>query len=53
MGAIVREAVVMSIMMCKSISDRIMIMRLKVAPINVLIVQIHAPCEMKKKRKRQ
>src|SRR6267154_1911198 len=41
----VREEVIKSVMMCKPISDRIMIMRLKVTPINVLIVQIHAPCE--------
>ena len=42
---IVGEEVVKSVMMCEPISDRITIMRLKVAPINVLIVQIYAPCE--------
>src|SRR6267154_309963 len=37
-GVIVREEVVKSVMMWEQISERIMIMRLKVAPINVLIV---------------
>src|SRR3989442_10340224 len=32
-------------MMCESISDRIMVKRLKMAPVNVLLVQIYAPCE--------
>ena len=31
--------------MCEPISERIMIKRLKVAPINVLLVQIYAPNE--------
>ena len=39
------EEVIKSVMMCESISDRIMIMRLKMAPVNVLLVQIYAPCE--------
>src|SRR2546425_4317656 len=39
-GVILREEVVKSVMMCEPISERIMIMRLKVAPINVLLVQI-------------
>jgi exonuclease III len=43
-GVIVREEGVKSILMCEPISERIMIMRLKVTPINVLIVQIYAPC---------
>ena len=42
---IVREEVVKSVMMWEPISERIMIMKLKVAPINMLIVQIYAPCE--------
>src|SRR6059036_1595873 len=42
---IVEEEVVKSVMMCEPISDRIMIMRLKMAPVNVLLVQIYAPCE--------
>src|SRR6267154_1178952 len=44
-GVIVREEVVKSVMMCEPISERIMIRRLKVAPISMLIVQIYAPCE--------
>ena len=44
-GVIVREEVVKSVMMWEPISERIMIMKLKVAPINMLIVQIYAPCE--------
>src|SRR6267154_2721109 len=44
-GLIVREEVVKSVMMWESISERIMIMRLKVAPINMLIVPIYAPCD--------
>ena len=42
-GVIVREEVIKSVMMCEPISERIMLMRLKVAPINVLLVQIYAP----------
>src|SRR6267154_553125 len=45
MGVIVREEVVKSVMMWEPIAERIMIMRLKVAPINMLIMQIYAPCE--------
>src|SRR6267154_5732447 len=44
-GVIVREEVVKSVMMWEPISKRIMIMKLKVAPINMLIVQIYAPFE--------
>src|SRR6267154_1989270 len=44
-GVIVREEVVKSVMMWEPISERITIMKLKVAPINMLIVQIYAPCE--------
>src|SRR3989441_4222356 len=44
-GVIVREEVAKSVMMCEPISERIMIMRLKVAPINILLVQIYAPNE--------
>src|SRR6184192_3772246 len=44
-GVIVREEVAKSVMMCEPISERILIMRLKVAPINVLLVQIYAPNE--------
>src|SRR5437899_2873656 len=32
-------------MMCEPISDRIIILRLKVAPINVLLMQVYAPNE--------
>ena len=43
---IVREEVAKSVVMCEPISDRIiMIMRLKMAPVNVLLVQIYAPNE--------
>ena len=42
---IVKEEIVKSIMMCEPISDRIMIMRVKMAPVNVLIMQLYAPCE--------
>src|SRR5206468_5742019 len=41
-GVFVREEVVKSVMMCEPISERIIIMRLKVAPLNVLLVQIYA-----------
>src|SRR6267154_170751 len=44
-GEIVRDEMVKSVMMWKPISERIMIMKLKMAPINMLIVQIYAPCE--------
>ena len=39
-SVIVREGVAKSVVMCEPISDRIMIMRLKMARINVLLVQI-------------
>src|SRR2546425_9659988 len=51
-GVIVREEVAKSVMMCEPISDRIMIMRLKMAPIKILLVQIYAPNEDADKRKR-
>src|SRR6267154_4599004 len=44
-GVIVREEVVKSVMMWEPISERIMITRLKMAAINMLLVQIYAPCE--------
>src|SRR2546425_5800084 len=44
-GVIVREEVVKSVTMCEPILERIMIMVLKVVPINVLLVQIYAPNE--------
>src|SRR5437899_11093328 len=44
-GVNVREELAKSVMMCEPISERIVIMRLKVAPINVLLVQIYAPNE--------
>src|SRR5437867_457260 len=44
-GVIVREEVAKSVVMCEPISDRIMIMRLKMAPVNMLMVQIYAPNE--------
>ena len=44
-GVIVKEEVGRSIMICVPISERIIIMRLKMMPINMLIVQIYAPCE--------
>ena len=50
---IVKEEVVKSVMMCEPISDRIMVMRLKMAPINVLLVQIYAPCEDAKEEERE
>ena len=40
-GMIVREEVAKSVMMCEPISDRIMLMRLKVKPVNVLVVQVY------------
>ena len=46
------EEMVKSVMMCEPISDRIIITRLKVAPINVLIVQIYAPCESEKEEEK-
>ena len=44
-GMIIKEEIVKSIMMCEPISDRIMIMRVKMAPVNVLIMQLYAPYE--------
>ena len=46
---IVREEVAKSVMMCEPISDRIMAMRLKVKPVNVLVVQVYAPCDVGEK----
>src|SRR5206468_3756161 len=50
---IVKEEVVKSVMMCEPISDRIMIMRLKMAPVNVLLVQIYAHCEDAKEEEKE
>ena len=50
---IVKEEVVKSVMMCEPISDRIMVMRLKMAPINVLLVQTYAPCEDVKEEEKE
>src|SRR5688572_29261171 len=44
-GLIMAEEVLMSVMIVEPISKRIMVMRLKMKPTNVLIVQIYAPCE--------
>ena len=44
-GLIVAEEVLRSVMMVESISERIIIMRLMMKPMNILIVQIYAPCE--------
>src|SRR2546425_573616 len=52
-GMIVKEEVVKSVMMCEPVSDRIMIMRLKMAPINMLLVQIYAPCEDAKEEEKE
>ena len=52
-GVIVREEVVKSVMICKPISGRIMIMRLKVALINMLMVQIYMHLVMMKKKKKR
>ena len=52
-GMIVTEEVAKSVMMCEPISDRIIIMRLKMAPVNALILQIYMLLvKMKLKRKR-
>src|SRR5688572_17648699 len=44
-GLIVAEGVLRSVMMVEPISERIIIMRLMMKPMNLLIVQIYAPCE--------
>src|SRR6267154_3280190 len=49
---IVREEVAKSVMMWEPIWERIMIMKLKVATINMLIVQIYAPCENDKEEEK-
>ena len=51
-GMIVTEEVAKSVMMCEPISDRIMVMRLKMTPINMLVVQIYAPCENEDEKER-
>src|SRR5688572_5242114 len=50
-GMIVAEEVLWSVMMVEPISERILIMRLKMKPANVLIVQIYAPVRMKRMKK--
>ena len=52
-GMIVTKEVEKSIMMWEPISERIMIMRLKMAPVNLLIVQIYAPCEIEKDEEKE
>src|SRR5688572_17370456 len=44
-GLIVPEEVLRLVMMVEPISERIIVMRLKMKPTNVLIAQIYAPCE--------
>ena len=39
------EDVSKSILMCEPISEKIIIIRLKATPVNILIIQIYAPCE--------
>lgn len=44
-GVIMKEEVEKSVMMWEPISERLMLIRLKMAPVNALILQIYAPCE--------
>jgi exonuclease III len=44
-GLIVSEEVTKSVMMCEPVSDRIIVMRIKMKPVNILIIQVYAPCE--------
>ena len=52
-GMIVKKEIEKSLMMWEPISERIMIMRLKMAPVNLLIVQIYAPCEKEKDEEKE
>src|SRR5688572_15852039 len=51
-GLIVAEEVLRSVMMVEPISERIIIMRLMMKPMNILIVQIYAPCEDEKEEEK-
>ena len=51
-GMIVSEVMLKSVMSCEPISERIIIMRLKMKPVNMLLVQVYAPCENDKEKKR-
>ena len=42
-----------SVLMCEPISERSIVMRLKAAPVNILIVQIYAPCEEAKEEEKE
>jgi len=44
-GMIVSEELGKSVMLFEPISDRIMLLRLKMKPVDVIVVQIYAPCE--------
>ena len=50
---IVKKEIEKSLMMWEPISERIMIMRLKMAPVNLLIIQICAPCEIEKDKEKE
>ena len=40
-------------MMCEPFSDRIIVMRLKTKPVNLLLVQIYAPCQDTKNEEKE
>jgi hypothetical protein len=52
-GLIVREEIAKSVMMCEPVSDKIMIMRFKMTLVNLLLVQINAPCESEKEEEKE
>ena len=49
---IVKEEVGKSIILWEPISERVMLMRVKMDQINVLILQIYAPCENEEEEKK-
>ena len=52
-GMIVKKEIEKYMMMWEPISERNMIMKLKMAPVNLLIVQIYAPCETEKDEEKE
>ena len=52
-GIITKETATKSILFHTMISERIMVIRLKATPVNILIIQVYAPCEDSKDEEKE
>ena len=53
MGVIVTEVMAKSVLMWEPTTERIIIMRLKATPVNILIIQIFEPCHARRLKRRK